>query len=198
LAPTLPVLSGLDSDAQAAPMTASVSESLGGSQRPAPSAPAWPVSWADDEPVVTVVVRCGPVVRGPDVALMWPSGPELGRRVPARRPGPDAPPMTQVRSGRDRPLLTVRDRQLPLLRARGGHGRRGRSWRRRSDDGHKLNWRVRPVHCDHLSRWQVAGGDAAVSSIDIVVDAEFVTISGRWPGTILPVRQKACAGRDCG
>jgi hypothetical protein len=30
----------------------------------------------------------------------------------------------------DRPLLTVRDRQMPTLRARGGHGRRGRPWLR--------------------------------------------------------------------
>src|SRR5215212_6623922 len=30
------------------------------------------VSWSDDGPAVTVVVRCDPVVRGPDVAPMWP------------------------------------------------------------------------------------------------------------------------------
>jgi hypothetical protein len=41
-----------------------------------------------------------------------------------------------------------------MLRARGGHGRRGRPWLWRSSDGHKLNRRVRPVHDDHLPRWQ--------------------------------------------
>jgi hypothetical protein len=35
---------------------------------------------------------------------------------------PDATSTPQVRSSRDRPLLTVRDRQMPMLRAGGGHG----------------------------------------------------------------------------
>jgi len=50
--------------------------------------------------------------------------------------------MAQVRSGCDRPLLSVGDRQVPVLRARGGHGRRGRSWLGRCSDGHKLHRRV--------------------------------------------------------
>jgi hypothetical protein len=62
--------------------------------------------------------------------------------------------MAQARASLDRPLLTVGDPQSPVLRARGGHGRRGRSWLRRGSDGHKLNRRVRPVHDDHLPRWQ--------------------------------------------
>jgi hypothetical protein len=44
--------------------------------------------------------------------------------------------------------LTVRDRQMPVLRARGGHGRRGPSVLQCDGDGHKLNRRVRPVHDD--------------------------------------------------
>jgi hypothetical protein len=30
------------------------------------------VSWPHEGPAVTAVVRCDPVVRGPDVAPMWP------------------------------------------------------------------------------------------------------------------------------
>ena len=35
--------------------------------------------------MVTAVVRGDLVVRGPDVAPLWPHGQELGRRVPALR-----------------------------------------------------------------------------------------------------------------
>jgi hypothetical protein len=68
--------------------------------------------------------------------------------------------MAQVRSVRDRPLLTVRDRQMPVLWARGGHGRRGPTALQRGSDGHKLNRRVRPVQGDHLPRWQAPAGGA--------------------------------------
>ena len=34
----------------------------------------WPVISADGGPVLTGVVRCDPVVRGPDAAPSWPSG----------------------------------------------------------------------------------------------------------------------------
>jgi hypothetical protein len=67
---------------------------------------------------------------------------------------PDASPMAEVRSVCNRPLLTVRDRQMPVRRARGGHGRRGPTTLQRGGDGCKLNRRVRPVHDDHLPRWQ--------------------------------------------
>jgi len=70
--------------------------------------------------------------------------------------------MPQVRPTSDEPLLSERDRQLPVLRARGGHGRRGRRWLRRGGDGHQLGRRVMPVFGDHLPRWQVAEGDTAV------------------------------------
>jgi hypothetical protein len=70
--------------------------------------------------------------------------------------------MAQVRAACCRPLLPVSDRQLPMLPARGGHGRRGPTALQRGGDGHKLNRRVRPVHDDHLPRWQVAEGDTAV------------------------------------
>ena len=54
----------------------------------------------------------------------------------------DPTPLAQVRWVCDRPLLTVRDRQVPVLRARGGHGRRGQYWLQRGSDGHKLNRRA--------------------------------------------------------
>jgi len=50
--------------------------------------------------------------------------------------------MAQLRASPDRPLLSVRDRQLPVLRARGGHGRRGRRRSKPAGDGHQLDWRV--------------------------------------------------------
>jgi hypothetical protein len=50
---------------------------------------------------------------------MWPrcgpSGPELGRRV-RYVIRPDATPMPQVRPNCDGALLSVRDRQMPVLR----------------------------------------------------------------------------------
>ena len=70
-------------------MTSSVSGSLGGSRRPAVGGGVCPVSWADDGPVVTAVVRCDPVIRGPDVAPMWPTlaQPSTVRVVDRRRGG---------------------------------------------------------------------------------------------------------------
>jgi len=46
--------------------------------------------------------------------------------------------MPQLRPSSDRPLLTVSDRQMPMLRARGGHGRRGSTPLQRGGDGRKL------------------------------------------------------------
>jgi hypothetical protein len=70
------------------PPAPSVSETWGGSRRPATSASAWPASWADDRRAMTVVVRYGPVVRGPDVAPLWPQRSRAwkARPVPASRP----------------------------------------------------------------------------------------------------------------
>ena len=94
------------------------------------------------------------------------TGIEPASRAWKARPGSplsrDPTPMAQVRSVCDRPLLTVKDRQIPTLRARGGHGRRGRNRPQPGSDGHKLNRRVRPARDDHLPRWQAAGGGAAV------------------------------------
>jgi hypothetical protein len=45
------------------------------------------VSWANHQPVVTAVVRCCPVVRGPDVAPMWPRRSPAWKAVRSRRPG---------------------------------------------------------------------------------------------------------------
>jgi hypothetical protein len=118
--------------------------------------PIGSMGWDDAGPLVTAVVRCDPVVRGPDVAPMWPHGSRAWKVRPGSPLSRDPAPMAQARSVCDRPLLTVRDRQVPVLRARGGHGRRGRLWLRRGGDGHKLNRRVRLVQGNHLPCWQAA------------------------------------------
>ena len=69
--------------------------------------------------------------------------------------------MPQVRASVDRPVLSAIDRQRPMLRARGGHGRRGSTSSQPGGDGHRLNRRVRPVQGHRLPRWQVAEGSAA-------------------------------------
>jgi hypothetical protein len=58
-------------------MTPSVSEIPGGGSRPGPRGPIGLMTWGHAGPLVTVVVRCSPVVRGPDVAPMWPGDGEL-------------------------------------------------------------------------------------------------------------------------
>jgi hypothetical protein len=76
-------------------MTSSVSEIRGGSQRPAADGREGLLSWAHAGPGVTAVVRCGLVVRGPDVAPVWPG-------APARSVLTDAPqlhPPSRVESG---------------------------------------------------------------------------------------------------
>jgi len=114
-----------------------------------------------DSPDVTARARREPMV--PD-AVRTQRGPGLrawkARPVPSS--WPDATPMAQVTAACCRPLLTVSDRQMPVLRARGGHGRRGPTALQRAGAVHKLNRRVRPVHDDHLPRWQVVGDGAAV------------------------------------
>jgi hypothetical protein len=47
-------------------------------------------------------------------------------------------------------------RQAPVLRARGGHGRRGRTRLRPAAVGHQLGRWARLVQADHLPRWQAA------------------------------------------
>jgi hypothetical protein len=77
----------------------------------------------------------------------WPRRPQRSRAGKARPipfTRPDARPMAQLSAPTDRPLLSLGDRQGPLLRARGGHGRRGQTRLGRCGDGHYLNRRVRP------------------------------------------------------
>jgi hypothetical protein len=71
----------------------------------------------------------------------------------------DGPGQTRLRWT----LLTVRDRQMPVLRACGGHDGRGPTALQRGGDGRKLNRRVRPDHDDHLPRWQATAGGAALA-----------------------------------
>jgi hypothetical protein len=108
-------------------LRSSVRESAGWWWRPAAEGRVWLVSWENAEPLVTVLSAAIRSI----VARMWPQrGP--GLRAWKARPGspstPDTTPMAQVRSVWDRPLLTVADRQMPMLRARRGHGRRGPTW----------------------------------------------------------------------
>jgi hypothetical protein len=138
--------------AAAPPLRSSVSGSPGRTWQPAIPAQACPVSWADDGPAMTLVVRCGPVVLAP----MWPQRSRAWKARPCTPLTPDGTPVPQVRPSRDGPLLTLTTRQVPMLRARGGHGRRVRPWLRRGSDGHKLNRRVRPVRDGHLPCWQAA------------------------------------------
>jgi hypothetical protein len=135
-------------------VASSVSGIRGAARRPAADGRVCSVSWAVACPIVTGVVRCDPVVRGPDVAPMWPRRSRAWKARPGSASTPHASPMAQVIPSSDRPLLTVADRQLPMLRARGGHGRRGRTRLGRCSDGHHLNRRVRPVLGDHLPHWQ--------------------------------------------
>src|ERR671911_2804070 len=53
--------------------TSSVSGTAGRWRRPALSGRMWLVNRQEAGPLVTVVVRCNPVVRGPDVAPAWPA-----------------------------------------------------------------------------------------------------------------------------
>jgi len=74
---------------------------------------------------------------------------------------------------------------MPLLRARGGHGRRGRTRIWRGSDGRKLNRRVRLVRDDHLSRWQAVAGGAAARSWPRPCGRLFGFLCGRIEGVRL-------------
>ena len=103
------------------------------------------VSWEDAGLLVTVVVRCDPVVRGPDVAPIWSQRSRAWKARPGSPSTRDASPMPQRSVSLDQPLLSVGDRWMPVLRARGGHGRRGRHWLQPGRNGHQLDRRVRPA-----------------------------------------------------
>jgi hypothetical protein len=109
------------------------------------------VTWDCGVPVVTTRARRGPAVSDA-VRIQRGPGPRAWKARPAGPFTPEATPMPQVRRSWHGPLLTVNDREIPVLR--GGHGRRERSWLGRGCDGHRLDRRVRPVRGDHLPRWQ--------------------------------------------
>jgi hypothetical protein len=125
---------------------------------------------------------------------VWPQRSRAWKARPVPSSWPDATPMAQVRPTCDGPLLTVRDRQLPVLRARRGHGRRGRSSLWPGSDGHKANRRVRRVHDDHLPRWQ---GPQARGSLGEELEPGPMLFrrlrSWRWMPCDL---RFLCAGRD--
>jgi hypothetical protein len=131
------------------PVTPSVSGIQSAAWRPAADGRVCSVSWAVVCPVVTAVVRCDPVIRGPDVARMWPRWSRAWKARPGSPFRPDGWQMAQLSPSPDRPLLSVGDHQGPVLRARGGHGRRGRRWLWPGSNGHQLDRRVRPVLGDH-------------------------------------------------
>jgi hypothetical protein len=108
-------------------------------------------------PAVTARARQGPAV--PD-AVRTQHGP--GSRAWKARPAPPvsrhATPMAQRRASRDGPLLSVEDLGVPVLRARGGHGRRGRTRLGRCSDGRHLNRTVGSDLDAHLPRWRAPVG----------------------------------------
>ena len=73
-------------------------------------------------------------------------------------------PLAQLNGPLDEPLLSVGDREGPLLRHAGGHGRRGRTRLGPGGDGRQLDRRVRSVPGDHFPRWQAADGGVAAPS----------------------------------
>jgi hypothetical protein len=121
------------------PVTSSVSGTAGRWRRPALSGRMWLVNRQEAGPLVTVVVRCNPVVRAPDVAPMWPQRSRAWKARPGTPPSRDPTPMAQLRVFLDRPLLSVADRQGPMLRARRGHGTARTNPVPRGSDGYKLN-----------------------------------------------------------
>jgi hypothetical protein len=110
------------------PPSSSVSGIRGATWRPAADGRVCSVSRAVVCPVVTGVVRCDPVGCGPDVAPMWPSGPELGRHLRGagrslfRRRAASSGPIFHG------PWLTLGGRFRPSVRARGGHGWASYAW----------------------------------------------------------------------
>jgi hypothetical protein len=103
-------------------MTASVSGSAGWSRRPAADGGACRLSWADGGPVVTAVVRCDPVVHGPNVAPLWPRQSRAWKAGSGRGPIPAPTPNARSEPITQEPRLTAGDRFYPSVRACGGHG----------------------------------------------------------------------------
>jgi hypothetical protein len=69
---------------------------------------------------------------------VWPQRSRAWKARPGIRLSRDAWPFAQLSTPPHRPLLSVGDRQRPMLRARGGHGRRGRAALQRGGEGHQL------------------------------------------------------------
>jgi hypothetical protein len=94
----------------------------------------------------------------------------------------DATPMSQVRSVCD---PTGVDREgLPDTDATGTRAPPPRTKvAQRGGDGHKFDWRVRPVHEDHLPRWQAA--KAARQHVSIVAPMLRSTAAAYGPSTDL-------------
>ena len=79
------------------------------------------VTGDSDSPVVTAGARRGPAVSDA-VRTQHGPGSQAWKARPDRLLKQDAARMAQLRLSAERPLLTVRNRQMPMLRARGGHG----------------------------------------------------------------------------
>lgn len=82
---------------------------------------------------------------------------ELGKHPPAALSGL----ILQPGGHRHDPWLSVNDRWRPMLRARWGHGRRGRRNSKPAGDGRQLGRKMRPALGDHPPRRQAAEGGAA-------------------------------------
>ena len=110
---------GFDDERLVESVTSSVSGTAGRLRRPAASGRMWLVSWEEAGPLVTGVVRCNPVDCGPDVGPVWPRRSRAWKARPGAPLSRDVRLMAQLSASRPT-LLSVRDRQEPVLRAPGG------------------------------------------------------------------------------
>jgi hypothetical protein len=108
-------------------------------------------------PLVTVVVRCAPVVRGPDVAPMWPQRSRAWKARPGTPLSRGPAPLARLSAPRDRPLLSVRDRCYGHAEGTAGEDELAQT----GSNGLRLDRRVRPVLDDDRRRGQAPEGCAA-------------------------------------
>src|SRR5918993_5739208 len=149
----------------------------------------WPNVAGEQAGSGTASDRCCPlqsVVRGPDVAPMWPQRSRAWKARPESPLSRDSTPMPQVRSVCDRPLLTVRDRQMPVLRARPARTNRAPAWRRRSQ---AQEGEARPG--DHRPHWQALIEGAAAPCWLAVAEREGPVLLQRRVGRVVDAAARA-------
>jgi hypothetical protein len=141
--------------------TSSVSGTAGRGRRPALSGRMWPMSWEEAGPLVTAVVRCDPVICGPDVAPAVTSLEGASRQSAQPRSYADGAGQVAVQ-------LTAVDREGPpdagvtgTRRARPARTNPAPAWWRRS----QAQPEGEASQGDHLPRWQGPRGPAAASRL---------------------------------